>query len=258
MKKIAIIIPAYNEEKRIGPTLESYASFFDKIALRKEFDTKIHVVINNTTDKTEEIVKKYAKKYTRISYIDLLQGGKGYAVITGFKEMLRKDFALIGFVDADMATAPEEFYKLIKKMNGYDGAIADRYLPTSRISPKPSIGRLIAKRLFNFLIRSLMLLPFGDTQCGAKIFKREALAKVINQLSMSQWAFDVELLYHLNALGYRINAVPTKWVDKKYSTINFWSAGPLMALGVLRLRILNSPFRRFMKIHDKLIGFIPK
>ncbi len=258
MKKIAIIIPAYNEEKRIGPTLDSYASFFDKMKLRKEFDVKIHVVINNTTDKTEEIVKKYVKKYSRISYMDLLQGGKGYAVIEGFKEMLCEDFDLIGFVDADMATSPEEFYNLINEIKDCDGVIADRYLPKSKISPKPSIGRLFAKRLFNFLIRSMMFLPFGDTQCGAKIFKKEILAKVITRLSMSQWAFDVELLYHLHKNRYKIKAVPTKWIDKKYSTINFWSAGPLMALGVLRLRILNSPFRRFMNIHDKLIGFIPK
>lgn len=258
MEKIAIVIPAYNEEKRIGNTLEGYGSFFTMLAKKDIFDAKIIVVINNTTDKTEEIVKGFSKKYKIISYVDLLHGGKGYAVIEGFKIALRGKFSYIGFVDADMATSPEEFLKVIRASRNGDGAIADRYLPTSKISPKPSLSRLIAKRLFNFLIRSLMLLPFGDTQCGAKVFKRVALSRVIDKLSMSQWAFDVELLYHLNKQGYRIKAIPTKWVDKKYSTINFWSAGPLMALGVLRLRILNSPFRRFMNIHDKLIGFIPK
>lgn len=258
MLKIAIIIPAYNEERRIGKTLEAYGGFFSRMADAKIADCKIIVVINNTTDNTEQIVKAMARKHKNISYIDMLSGGKGRAVIEGFKIALQKDFDLIGFVDADMATSPEEFFKLVESGRNSDGAIADRYLPGSEIHPAPSIKRLIAKRSFNFLIRSLLLMPFGDTQCGAKVFKKKALATVIERLSMSQWAFDAELLYHLHTHGFRILPVPTKWYDREYSTLNFWRAGPWMALGVIRLRILNSPLKKFIRIYDKLIKFIPQ
>ncbi len=258
MKTLGLVIPAHNEERRIGPTLEEYGLFFDKLASQKILDCKIYVVINNTIDKTEQIVKKYSNKYKRISYVDLLHGGKGYAIIEGFKHFIKGNFDLIGFVDADMATSPEEFYKLVLASKNADGAIADRYLPASKIRPKPSLSRLFAKRLFNFLIRTLLFLPFGDTQCGAKVFKKKPLQSVMKNLSMSQWAFDVELLYHIYKKEFDIRVVPTVWTDKEYSTINFWRAGPWMALGVLRLRILNSPFRIFLKIYDKFIGFIPK
>lgn len=258
MDKITIIIPAYNEEKRIGTTLEEYGSFFQKMRIERKIDAKILVVINNTTDETEKIVKKYSKKYPSIKYIDLVLGGKGYAVTEGFKIALEEKADYVGFSDADSATSPEEFMKLIVACKKYDGAIADRYLPESVIKPKPSIQRLIARRMFNFVIRALMFLPYGDTQCGAKVFKRRAINKIISELTMSQWAFDVEMLYLLKKRGFKIVSIPIKWVDKEYSTINFWQAGPWMVLGILRLRILNSPFRVFMKIYDKLIGFVPK
>ena len=258
MDKVAVIIPAYNEEKRIWKTLEKYSLFFNNLKKQKKIDYEILVVINNTTDNTEIIVKEWAKKNKNISYIDLLRGGKGYAVIEGFKIALQKRFDYIGFVDADMATSPEEFFKIIQGARKNGGAIADRYLRESEIHPKPSIKRLIARRAFNFLIRSLLLIPFGDTQCGAKVFKKTVLAEVIDNLSMSQWAFDAELLYHLNKKGYRIKPVPTKWHDREYSKINFWRTGPWMALGIIRIRILNSPFKRFVRVYDKLIGFIPK
>jgi glycosyltransferase involved in cell wall biosynthesis len=253
MKKITLVIPAYNEEKRIGPTLEAYGSFFSRKDILKKVNANILVVINNTTDKTEEIVKKYSKIYKKISYVDLVQGGKGYAVVEGFKLALKGSSEYIGFVDADMATLPTEYMKLVDSINGFDGAIADRYLPKSIIKPKPSIQRLIAKRMFNFVIRVMMLLPYRDTQCGAKVFKRKAISEVINQLSMSKWAFDVELLYFLRKNRFNVISVPTKWIDKEYSTINFWQAGPWMVLGVLRLRIINSPLKNFMQIYDKLV-----
>ncbi|MEK6847073.1 MAG: glycosyltransferase [Nanoarchaeota archaeon] len=258
MDKVAIIIPAYNEEKRIMATLKEYSTFFNNIVKNKILDYNIIVVINNTTDGTDEIVKGFAKKNKKISYIDLLRGGKGYAVIEGFKIALKRDFDYIGFVDADMATPPEELLKVIKEARNTDGAIADRYLKDSEIHPTPSVKRLIARRVFNFLIRALLLVPFGDTQCGAKFFKRDVLNIVINKLSMSQWAFDAELLYHLHKQGYKIKSVPTKWYDKEYSKINFWRAGPWMALGVVRLRLLNSNLKSFVRIYDKLIRFIPK
>ena len=258
MDKISIIIPAHNEEKRIENTLKSYSRYFEGLKMNENLDYEILVVINNTTDRTEEIVKEAQNKNKKIRYLNFKQGGKGFAVIMGFKEALKKDFDLIGFVDADMATSPEEYWKLISNIKNYDGIIADRYLKNSKIYPSPTIKRLMARKLFNFVIRTLLLLPYEDTQCGAKIFKVKAVKAVLPYLTMSHWAFDVELIYTLRKKGFRVKALPTVWVDKEYSKINFWKAGPWMTLGVIRLRLLNSPLKRFMKIYDKFIGFIPK
>lgn len=256
MRKIGIIIPAYNEERRIGKTLEHYSAYFEVLRARRVLDYEVLVMINNTTDGTVNVVKEAMKKNKRISYIDLLKGGKGYAVIEGFKDALRRDNDIVGFVDADMATSPKEFYKLIKNLDGCEGVIASRYVDGAIIHPKPTLQRIIAKRMFNLFVRAVLFLPYRDTQCGAKVFKRSAIMKVIPLIKMSQWAFDVDLLYAARRMRLKIKEIPTVWTDKEYSTINFWSAGPWMALGVLRLRILHSPFRKFIKIYDTFIGIV--
>ena len=93
---------------------------------------------------------------------------------------------------------------------------------------------------------------YKDTQCGAKIFRKEAIKSVIGKMKEKRWAFDVELLYQMNKNGYRIKSVPISWCDEEYSTINFWKAGPGMALGIVRLRIINSPMKFLMDAYDKL------
>ena len=250
--KLSIVIPAYNEEKRIGKTLNSYSKYFNSLVKRDKLDYEILVVINNTTDRTKEIVKKIQKKNRKIRYLDLRQGGKGYAIIEGFKDALKRKNDLIGFVDSDMSTPPEEYARLALQMKNYDGIIASRYLPGAIVKPKPTTQRMISSRIYNLWIRALFLMPYHDTQCGAKVFKREAIAKVVGKLIITKWAFDVDLLYNLRKYGFKIKETPTRWSDAAYSKINFLKAGPIMALSMLRLRMLNSPFKGFIKLYGML------
>lgn len=248
MDNLCIVIPAYNEEKRIGDTLEEYGKFFSKLKNKRRINTELLVVINNTQDNTEGIVKMKRKKFSFIRYLNFKQGGKGFAIIEGFKEALKnKKNNLIGFVDADMATSPEAFYDLIKNISNSDGIIASRYSPGAKVSPKQTLRRIFVSRVFNLLIRILFLMPYRDTQCGAKILKRQALNSVLNRLGITQWAFDVDLLYHLRKQKLVIREYPTTWADKEYSKINFINAGPKMALSVIRLRIVNSRFGWLVK-----------
>ena len=253
--KIAIIIPAHNEEKRIGHTLSLYSSYFENLRKKthpKKFDYEILVVINATNDKTEEIVKNFKKKNKRISYLNLIKGGKGYAIIEGFKHALKKDFDFLGFVDADAATPPKAFYDLIKNINGFDGIIASRYVKGAIVNPKQSIQRIIVSRIFNFLVRILFLMPYKDTQCGAKIFKKIVIEKIIDKIGITQWAFDVDLLYQIKKEGFRIKEFPTIWSDKEYSKINFVKSGPRMALSIIRLRLINSKLKFIVRGYDML------
>jgi glycosyltransferase involved in cell wall biosynthesis len=252
MHNIAIIIPAHNEEKRIGATLKAYLSYFNRLVKARKLEKfKIIAVINASTDKTLAIVRKHKQK--NLEYLEFTKGGKGFAVIEGFKHALKADYTHIGFVDADMATTPEEYYRLFTKAKGYDGAIASRYLPGAKLNPRNTLPRILASRLYNFFIRALLILPYRDTQCGAKIFKKDALIKILGRVGMTSWAFDIEMLYLINKAGLKIREMPTVWSNKDYSKINFWRAGPWMALAIVRLRIINSPFRGMVRIYDKFI-----
>lgn len=251
--RLCMIFPAWNEEKRIGKTLEEYGKFFDK-KVSRDFDYEILVVINGTTDKTEEVVKKYQKKFKRIKCVNIEQNGKGRAVTEGFKEALKSDFEYIGFVDVDMATRPEEYYRIFKKMGEYSGIIASRWKPgaTTNYSTK----RKIFSHGFNFVIRSLLFMPYRDTQCGAKIFRREALEKIVKSISMTAWAFDINLLYLMGRGGFRIKEVATTWEDKEGSNMDTIRDTIKMFSAVVRLRLINSPFVFIVRAYNKLSNLI--
>lgn len=250
----SIVIPAYNEEKRIEKILTNYSVFFTERLKSKEVDDfEILVVINNTKDRTEEIVKKFSKKSKKIRYLNFKQGGKGFAIIKGFEDALKRKNDLIGFVDADMSTSPEAFYDLIKNIKDYDGIIADRWNKKSIITPKQSTFRRFISRAYNLIVRTLFFFPFRDTQCGAKVFKRRIIEKNYKKLATSNWAFDIALLYCLRKENNaRIKSFPTVWKDETGSKINLKRTPLLMFISSVRLRLIHSPFRDFVRIYRSL------
>ena len=247
----SIIIPAHNEEKRIGKTLDSYAYFFEK-KKKESRDFEIIVVLNACKDNTMGVVKAAEKKFREIKHLDFKEGGKGFAVIEGFKEALKDKAEIIGFVDADMATSPEYFYELIKKIGNYDGAIASRYVKNAKVYPKQSIARIFASRIFNFILRFLFFLPYKDTQCGAKIFRRKVIEKILPKLTITRWAFDVDLLYQARRAGFKIREIPSVWSDRAFSKIKLARSGIPMVLAIIRLKIINSPLKSFMRLYDRM------
>jgi len=253
MEKLIIVIPAHNEERRIGQTLREYLDFFKKV---KTISVEIIVVLNACSDRTKEVVQKYKCKELKI--LEFKRGGKGFAVLEGFKEALRSKSDIIGFVDADMATTPADYYRLYKSLGNSDGVIADRYIKGAVLNPEPTLQRRIVSRMYNAVIRAMFMLPYRDTQCGAKLFKRLAVESIISKIGMTKWAFDVELIYKMTKSGFHIKPVATTWSDKEYSTVNVLSAGPMMVLGIVRLRILHSPFRRAIRVYDFLAESIRK
>ncbi len=246
MVKLSIIIPAYNEEKRISRTLESYLDFFNK----RLQDFEIIVVVNNSKDNTLKIVKDFSKKNNKIKYLDFKEPiGKGGAIKEGFK-IAKGD--LVGFVDADMATPPEAFYDLVKNIDEYDGVIASRWLEKSKVKAKQPLLKRIGSRGFNLLIRILFSLDFKDTQCGAKLFKNYVVKNILKDLGITKWAFDINLLYIIKRKGYKVKEIPTIWNAVKASHFNLFKAVPEMFLGLIRLRLVYSKFRFIIKYYDKL------
>jgi glycosyltransferase involved in cell wall biosynthesis len=216
--KISIIIPAYNEEKRIEKTIRTYHAFFSQKNISFEFV----IVLNGCKDNTINVVERIRNTVTpnTIIIIDIPQAGKGLAIKTGFADALVRDADLIGFVDADMATAPEAFYDLILSLGNNDGIIASRYMPGAHISPqRPAYKRYGSRIIYEPFVWLLFGLSYYDLQCGAKLFKRSVLEKVTPQLTVAQWAFDAELLYLCKKNGYIVKEIPTVWEDQTDSKL---------------------------------------
>ena len=209
-QKICIVIPAYNEEKRIEHTLQAYTKYFK----HKPEKTTFLVVANNCSDNTVGLVQHVAKTHKNIELMDLKPGGKGFAVKQGFLWALDKKFDLIGFVDADMATLPQYFYDLVMSCKKNDGAIASRYIKGAVIEPRRPWSRVLGGKIYNWLLRSTLGLPYKDTQCGAKIFTHDTVEKIIPHMQETGWAFDLELLYLCKLYNKHIAEIPTTWSDQ--------------------------------------------
>ncbi len=250
VERISIVIPAHNEEKRIGRTLENYLFYFRELRKKNVLDFEIIVVLNNCSDRTFEVVGKY--KCDELKILDFKTGGKGFAVIKGFKEALKGNSTLIGFIDADMATPPNAFYGLIRNLGNCDGIIANRWDERSKIT-NYGLLRKITSRGYNSIIRVMFFLPFNDTQCGAKVFRRKIIQENIRKIVSSQWNFDVALLFCLRKeSNAKIKSIPTEWSDIVGSKINIRKAPINMFLSAVRLRMIHSPFRNFVRIYHNL------
>ena len=251
--KLSIVIPAYNEEKRIKPTLNDYASFFSK-KYGKNFE--ILVVLNGCKDKTLDVVRETSKKYPQIRYIDIKEKiGKGGAIIHGFR--LSKG-ELIGYADADNATKVKAFNDLVEKINGFDGIVASRWIKGAKINKKQPLTRRIASRIFNIFTRILFGIKTRDTQCGAKLFKKKPIEKVLNELGITQWAFDIDLLYRLKKNGFKVLEIPTEWHDQKDSKLKIGKTSLEMFLAIIRLRLVYSPFKFIVIFYNKAYDLFVK
>lgn len=237
--------------------LESYGEFFKKKKCEKEIDDfEILVVINNTTDRTEEIVKEFCRRHKEIKYLNFKEGGKGFAIIKGFKDALNRNNEIIGFVDGDMSTPPEAFYDLIKILKNnkrIGGVIGNRWDKRSILKTKQPLLRRFVSRGYNLIVRALFLFPYKDTQCGAKVFRKEIIEKNIHKLITIGWGFDIALLFCLKKeANAKIISIPTIWNDEKESHINLKKIPLVMFLSAIRLRLVHSPFNFVVRFYRKL------
>jgi len=231
--KICIVIPAYNEEKRIEPTIHAYMDFFKT---KKTLQTDFLVVANNCSDKTVAICKKLQRSYKNLYLLDLPQGGKGYAVREGFEYALRYNYDLIGFVDADMATKPLYFYELITKIKGHDGVIASRYVRDAQVWPKRPFLRKIGGKVYNFVLRHQFHITFKDTQCGAKLFTKATIKDIVPYMQERGWAFDCEVLYLCKLFDRDVLEIPTTWSDVPGSHLDIGASRKEFTTAVYRIK----------------------
>jgi len=236
---LLILFPAYNEERRIEPVLRDYAQFFGQNYSGK---FQLVVVLNGCTDNTLGVVQKVAAEFPLIRADEFKQPiGKGGALIEGLK--LASQGELIGYVDADGATPPRAFLELVRHMENADCVVGSRWLPDSVIHQAQTGNRQFASRVFHFIVQVLFRLNIHDTQCGAKLMKREVVEKVHPFLRIADMAFDINLLVAIKRAGFRIREVPTEWTDKAGSkvTSSLFRSSFTMFLSVVRVRLIYWP-----------------
>ena len=247
--KLSLVIPAYNEEARLKPMMDDYVPFFVK---QYGTDVEFIVVVNGSIDRTEDVARSFANQCPQVRLVvEPRKVGKGGAIMMGFREARGE---LVGFVDADNSTPPPAFQDLVDHIGGAGAIIASRWMKGSTVSPRQPLTRRMASRVFNLLIRLLFGLRISDTQCGAKLVRRDALQAVLPQLGLTRWAFDVDLLFQLHRAGYPVLEWPTTWRDAAGSKLEVGRVSLEMFLAICRLRLLYSPFRWIVGLYDRTLG----
>ena len=246
---VLMLIPAYNEEERIGPVLRDYAEYF-----RKHYDGKFRavVVLNGCRDDTLGVVKKIAKEFPEIEPLNFDEPiGKGGALIEGFKKAAEAKAVLTGYVDADGATPARAFHELVTRCaaDEADCVIGSRWLPGAVLHQSQTKLRRLFSRGFHTIVGALFWMGIKDTQCPAKVVRREAVGEILESLRIADLAFDVNLLFSLKRAGFTVKEVPIEWTDQLGSkvTANLWRASLVMFLSVVRLRLVHSPFYNWLR-----------
>jgi glycosyltransferase involved in cell wall biosynthesis len=242
--RLLLLIPAYNEEQRIGPVLREFVEHF-----RQHFEGRfrIVVVLNGCVDGTEGVVREVARESPEVNHLNFPgRIGKGGALIEGLK--LAPEADLIGYVDADGATGPAAFLKLVELTSRADCVIGSRWLPGAVLHQAQPWTRRLFSRVFHTIVEALFWMHIQDTQCPAKVMRRAAVESVHDALQIADLAFDVNLLYALKRHGFSVLEVPIEWTDKMGSTVtrSLVRSSLVMFLSVVRLRLVYSPFYRWL------------
>ena len=204
---ISIIIPAYNEESRIGQTLSAYAAEF---APRYNDQWELLVVLNGCTDGTENVVQAAGRDCPAIRFIVFKEKlGKGGAILQGLSASKGDSVA---FVDADNMVGPGETVKLLDALDTDDVAIGWRRSDlTLSTEQQPRIRRIVSLAL-PLWARLFLRLPFHDPQCGAKAMRKDACTAMLPLLQEQGWALDLAILMAARDIGLRVTEVPVTWL----------------------------------------------
>jgi glycosyltransferase involved in cell wall biosynthesis len=240
---VSIVIPAWNEEDRLARTLERYLPALES---RGE-PFEVIVVVDGVKDRTAEVAQRYRDRHVRVLLFPN-KLGKGGAVFAGIGV---SKYEYVGYLDADGPISPEEMYGLVGYLRDVDCVVASRWTRgATGASAEPLFNR-VAGRGWNFLTRSLLFLPLRDTQAGAKFFKGPVVRSLLRSVTLTNRAFDVDLLYHVRKEGGRVKEVAVNWQHDADSRMPIGRAIPVMFVSLVGVRVMNSPVGK--RVPPKLV-----
>jgi len=230
---LSIIIPAYNEENRIGKTLKE----IDKYLSTQSYDYEILVVNGNSTDRTAEVVRGLMPSIRNLRLIDnKVNHGKGYVVRQGMLEA-KGDYRI--FTDADNSTSIDQIEKMWPEFKrGYDIVIGSRDIKGAILDPpQPFLRKMILGKGFRLLTQIICgTWKILDSQCGFKCFTKKAVEDIFPRCKINNFSFDPEILVIAQKLGYRIKEIPVLWKNDPDSKVKFESIIK-MGIDLLKIRL---------------------
>lgn len=231
---LTIVIPAYNEEQRLPKTLQALKAFAET---RQGFSLREVIVVDDgSQDKTIETVRKWSESWPILKCWSLQKNlGKGAAVHAGLAKA-QGEWVLIA--DADMATPWKELQRFAELCKDQDLVMGSRALKESQIVVRQHWLRQNMGRTFNKLLKSLVRLPYHDTQCGFKLIRNDDQFKkqILPQLQVQRFAWDVELLLFMRKHHRRVLETPVEWSHQEASRVRIVRDSFEMLWAVLRLR----------------------
>ncbi len=229
--KLSVVIPAYNEGKRIEKTLYSVNEFLTK----QSFDYEILVVSDGSTDNTGEVVKNLETTVKNLRLIDNKDNhGKGWVVRQG---MLEANGDVRLFMDADNSTTVDQVLPFLPYFEqGYDLVIGSRRIAGSNIAAHQPLLRDFLGGVFRLIVHTLVPLGVTDSQCGFKAVSAKAASKIFPQQRIMRWAFDVEILALARKFGFKIKELPIVWVNDAESHVKL-SGMIKMLLEIMQTRL---------------------
>ena len=228
--ELSIVIPSFNEELRLPGTLAQISSYIR--ASKRE--TEVIVVDDGSTDRTADVASSFRGEIPRLRVVANEENrGKGYSVRHGMMEARGR---IVLFTDADLSAPIEEADKLLAALADHDVAIGSRAIDRSLIAIRQSVFREYAGMIFNFIVRAILRLPFVDTQCGFKAFRREQCRVIFEQQRIERFGFDPELLYLARHHGLRSAEIPVRWAHSPATKVSMWRDSIQMFLDVFVIR----------------------
>jgi dolichyl-phosphate beta-glucosyltransferase len=229
---LSIIIPAYNEEKRISASLDKIYAYFEPRGKQYE----VILVDDGSTDKTVNISQNSSLAASgKLKIISNEKNrGKGFSVKNG---ILASHGEYVLFTDADLSTPISELEKLMKEiLEGYDIVIASRSVATSNLAVSQPWYRQTMGRIFNLFVKALLFADYNDTQCGFKLFKGDIAREIAEKMKIEGFCFDVEMLYLAKKTGLRINETGVTWENSAESKVTVLNSSLSMFTDLLRIK----------------------